>query len=89
MVGALSQSVEKRTFKLPAGAKIERQPQATKVDSSFGSVSIEVTSEGGKVTVVSKLSLTKSRIKPAEYAAFRDFCLKADEALSQRLVYRP
>ncbi len=89
VVGALSQSVEKRTFKLPAGAKIERQPQATKVDSSFGSVSIEVTSEGGKVTVVSKLSLTKSRIKPAEYAAFRDFCLKADEALSQRLVYRP
>jgi hypothetical protein len=89
VVGALSQSIEKRTFKLPAGAKVERLPQATKVDSAFGSVSVEVSSEGGKVTVTSKLSLTKSRIKPAEYAAFRDFCLKADEALSQRLVYRP
>jgi cellulose synthase operon protein C len=89
VIGALSESHERRTFKLPGGAKVERMPRATKLSTAFGDLSIEATQEGGRVVVESRLSLKKSRIAPAEYEAFRDFCLKADEALSQRLVWRP
>jgi uncharacterized protein YjfI (DUF2170 family) len=64
-------------------------PRATKLSTAYGDLSIEATQEGGRVVVESRLSIKKSRIQPAEYEAFRDFCLKADEALSQRLVWRP
>jgi hypothetical protein len=89
VIGALSESHERRTFKLPAGAKVDRMPRATKLSTAYGDLSIEATQEGGRVVVESRLSIKKSRIQPAEYEAFRDFCLKADEALSQRLVWRP
>lgn len=86
VIGALSQSTEERTIRLPAGAKIERAPEDVKIESPFGSVVVTVTQEAGRVTIKTKVSLSKSRITPAEYAAFRDFCRQADAALEQRLV---
>jgi hypothetical protein len=74
---------------LPAGAKVRRLPTAAKVTSNFGSAEIEVSNENNKVVIKSKLALSKSRITPGEYAAFRDFCQKVDDALSQRLVVGP
>lgn len=89
VVGALSSSEEERTIRLPAGAKVRRLPTAAKVTSNFGSAEIEVSNESNKVVIKSKLALSKSRITPGEYAAFRDFCQKVDDALSQRLVVGP
>jgi hypothetical protein len=89
MVGALTTSEEERVIRLPAGMKVRRLPAPIKLTTPVGYVELEIVSEGGKVVVKSKLAITKSRIPPAEYAAFRDFCQKADDALSQRLVVGP
>src|SRR5262249_166503 len=89
IVGALTSSEEERTIRLPAGTKVRRLPTAAKVTSNFGSAEIAVSSESNKVVITRKLALSKSRIAPSEYAAFRDFCQKVDDALSQRLVVGP
>ncbi len=89
VVGALSSSTEERTIKLPAGAEVARAPEDGKVESPFGTASIAVKQEGAKIVVTSKLALTKSRVEPADYAAFRAFCQKVDALLEQRLVIKP
>ena len=89
VVGALTTSDEERVIKLPPGMKVRRMPAPIKLTTPVGFVELEVSNEGSKVVVKSKLAITKSRIAPSEYAAFRDFCQKADDALSQRLVIGP
>lgn len=89
VVGGLTSSEEERTIRVPAGMKVKRLPVNAKVTSPVGYVEVAVESEGNKVVIKSKLAITKSRITPGEYAAFRDFCQKADDALSQRLVVGP
>ncbi len=89
IVGALSTSEEERTIRLPPGMKVRRLPEAVQVSGPFGQAEVRVRSEPGKLVVTSKLALTKSRVSPASYAAFREFCEKADAALSQRLVLGP
>ncbi|NUP06844.1 MAG: DUF3857 domain-containing protein [Polyangiaceae bacterium] len=88
LLGARSSATEERVLKLPAGAKIERLPEDAKVEGPFGSVVVTVKQEAGRVVVTSTLAVTKSRITPTEYAAFRAFCQKVDAALDQRLVIR-
>jgi hypothetical protein len=41
------------------------------------------------ITVESSLSLSVDRVKPKDYAAFRNFCVMADQALAHRLVVTP
>lgn len=86
LIGALSSATEERVLRLPAGAKVERMPEDATVEGPFGRVTVTLKHEGSRVTVTSTIAVTKSRIKPSEYAAFREFCQKADAALEQRLV---
>ncbi|MFO0549230.1 MAG: DUF3857 domain-containing protein [Polyangiaceae bacterium] len=89
VLGAPTTLTETRVIKLPAGAKIETAIEPTSVTTPFGTVEVQVKTEAGKVTVTSRFSILKSRVTPAEYAAFRDFCEKVDAALEQRLVVKP
>jgi hypothetical protein len=89
VVGGLSSSQEERTIKLPAGMKVRSIPTDVSLDTPFGTVVLEAKQEGAKVVVKSQLALKKQRVAPSEYAAFRDFCQKADDALSQRVVVGP
>lgn len=89
VLGSLSSSSEDRVIKLPAGAKIVQKPDPVNVVTPFGRVSIEVKEEPGKITIKSRFAVEKQRISVSEYAAFRDFCQKADSALEQRLVVKP
>jgi len=88
ILGALSLSSEERVTTFPASATVVRAPTSGQVDSPFGSVNVEVKKESGRLTVTSKFHLSKSRVTPAEYKAFREFCEKVDAALEQRLVLR-
>ena len=88
VLGAQSLSSEERVLTFPASATIVRAPAAAKIDSPFGSAIVEVKRESGRLVVTSKFQLTKSRVTPSEYKAFREFCEKADAALEQRLVLR-
>ncbi len=89
VVGGLSLSEEERTIKLPAGMKVRRLPDAVSIDNAYGTVQVDAKQEGGKVVIKSRMLLKKPRIQPAEYAGFREFCQKADDALSQRVVVGP
>lgn len=89
VIGALSTSKEERTIRLPAGAKVIRAPEDAKVESPFGSAVLTIKQENGRLVATSQLALTRSRITPSEYVAFREFCQKVDAALGQKLVIEP
>lgn len=86
IVAPLVANEETRTIVVPPGMAAERLPEAVNVSSPYGSVEVVVTSSGNKVIVKTKLTLTRARIEPTEYPAFRQFCQAVDAALSQRLV---
>ena len=75
--------------KLPPGSKVDTAPPEAQGDTRFGSYSLKVREQNDRVVVESHLALKVSRIEPADYAAWRDFCAKADQALSARLVVQP
>ena len=56
------------------------------IRDSIGSYAVEVVREPGKVVVVSRLSLSVSRVSPERYEEFRRFCQAADAAFEARLV---
>jgi hypothetical protein len=45
--------------------------------------------EGDAVVVESFVSLSVTRVTPADYPEFRKFCLEADQAQNHRLVLAP
>jgi glycosyltransferase involved in cell wall biosynthesis len=74
---------------LPAGKKVVRLPDAVSVRSPFGTFSMSVdTSKPRHVRVTSRLVIEKTRIVPKEYAEFRRFAQRVDQALSRRLVVK-
>ena len=81
-----SLSEEELVLALPEGMTVKSAPEPAKVETPFGTYALTVETEPGKVKVKSSLQLTKTRITPAEYAAFRAFCEGADRVFSQRLV---
>jgi len=89
LVGGLSSSQEERVIKLPPGMKVRSLPTNASIDGPFGTVILDVKQEGSKVVVKSQLALKMPRIPPAQYPAFRDFCQKADDALTQRVIVGP
>jgi transglutaminase-like putative cysteine protease len=72
--------------KLPAGYVVVAGPETKKKSSPFGEYAVEVDVQQNKVSVRSKLRLTKLRVLPAEYAKFREFCAEVDSAFGKRLV---
>jgi hypothetical protein len=75
--------------KLPKGATVESAPPAAHGENRFGSYSVQVDKKAGRVVVKSHLSIKVSRVKPADYSAWRKFCSQVDQALSPRLVITP
>lgn len=77
------------TVKPPPGMRVVSAPPEAKVDTRFGSYSLEVTRQSGAVVVRSRLSLKVTRVKPSDYEAWKQFCSDADQALDARLVVGP
>lgn len=73
-------------LKLPAGHVVVAGPETKKGSGPFGEYSVEVEMQPNRVTVHSKLKLSKQRIKPNEYSKFREFCAEVDSAFAKRLV---
>ncbi|MCC6216375.1 MAG: DUF3857 domain-containing protein [Polyangiaceae bacterium] len=86
---AFSTLADTYTIELPAGAKVVALPPAARGESPFGRYSVEVVESGRTVTVRSRVALTRTRVPPAEYAAFRRFCEEVDRAMTTRLVVQP
>ena len=91
-IDAKTTRVDTTVLHLPPGSRVVRLPEAAHGESPFGSFSVEVASEGtpgDRVTVraTTTVTLSATRIRAADYPAFRAFCEKADRALGQRLTY--
>ncbi|HEY8040095.1 MAG TPA: DUF3857 domain-containing protein [Polyangiaceae bacterium] len=72
------------TVRLPAAAKVRSVPQPAKGTSPFGSYELAVESSGNVLHTRTTVTLTKTRVAAAEYAAFRAWCELVDRALGQR-----
>jgi hypothetical protein len=72
--------------KLPPGMKVVSAPQAARADGPFGAYSVQVEQQPGSVVVKSRLLVRASRIPPAQYPAWKQFCEAADRALSHPVV---
>ena len=83
---ALSLREDEWTIRLPAGTKVLRAPVPAQLDSPFGRFSIAFEESAGKMVVKTTLAFKKTRITPAEYAAWRAFCEAADRAFGQRMT---
>lgn len=71
----------------PKGSRVSRLPEARHIETPFGSYVLTVEKgEDGEVRLRGVLTVTRHRVEPNEYAAFRRFCLDVDAALSQELV---
>jgi hypothetical protein len=74
------------SVKLPAGYVVVAGPQTKKGTGPYGEYSVDVDVQPTRVTVRSRLSMTKQRILPNEYGKFREFCAEVDSAFGKRLV---
>ena len=82
---------EEVTYKLPRGARIVHAPAARKLESPFGEFTLAVADEGKdgrELRIKSVLLVTRNRIEPQDYPAFRAFLRDVDAALAERLVVR-
>jgi len=85
-LGAVAALDERYEIVLPPGFEVKSTPPPVKLEGPFGTLSVEVQQDAGKVVVDSKVALRVSRVSPERYAEFRKFCQAADAALEPRLV---
>ena len=71
---------EELHFVLPSEARIESLPSDTNLDTPFGSAVVRYHRQGDEVVVKTSVQFRKLRIAPADYAAFRNFCLQVESA---------
>jgi tetratricopeptide (TPR) repeat protein len=72
------------TVRLPQGARVKNAPASSNGASPFGSFAVEVTSDATSLHVKTTVTLAKTRVAAADYAAFRAWCEQVDRALGQR-----
>ncbi len=80
---------ERVVVDVPAGLRVESLPPSAQAKSRFGEYSVSAKIEGDAVVVESFVSLSVTRVTPADYPEFRKFCLEADQAQNHRLVLAP
>jgi cellulose synthase operon protein C len=77
------------TLKLPPGMSVVSAPASVHNQSEFGFYSIDVDEQPGQLVVRSRLGIRASRVRPAQYAAWRKFCGDADRVMSVPLILGP
>jgi len=84
------QHAEEIVYHLPQGWVLRAPPAPRALTGPFGRVSLAVTLEaGGIVRVRSFLDVTRARITPAEYGAFRAFLGDIDAVFGERVAVGP
>lgn len=75
--------------KPPPGYHVVSTPENTKGDGPFGSYSVTMEEQSGKIVVHTRLTIKVVTVLPEDYAAWKRFCVNADAALTPRLVIGP
>jgi hypothetical protein len=74
------------TFELPAGFALQDAPRAGRIDSAWGTVSLEAERVRGALRVRALLEWRGGEVPVAELAAFSSFAEQARQLLSQPVV---
>jgi hypothetical protein len=72
------------TVRLPTGSHTQSVSSSRQGSSVFGSYRVEVESTAAAVRARTRVTLSKTRITPTEYVAFRAWCEEIDRALGAR-----
>ncbi|MBM4378556.1 MAG: DUF3857 domain-containing protein, partial [Deltaproteobacteria bacterium] len=77
------------TVRLPPGYRVEGLPAPFRDEGPFGRASLTFTpDEDGALGVAAELALTASRVRTADYPAFRAWLQRVDQAFNRRLTAR-
>lgn len=76
-------------IELPPGYVATGLPEKQRERSEFGSLDLSYSVEGESVVIEGEIVVSRSRIRPAEYQAFRSFLARVDGLLSKRVVAAP
>jgi len=85
-IGTFEDSVE---IEMPPGFGVKATIPEANQASQFGSFEVKTEISGNRVRVHSRLTVDVSRVTPKDYAAWRAFCQRADDALGRRLTIGP
>jgi hypothetical protein len=80
--------IEERSVRLPPGMLASDLPAGGEASSPFGRLKLDFTQSAGTVTARTELALTRDRVAPMEYPAFRRWVEAADQLLKQRIGIR-
>jgi cellulose synthase operon protein C len=76
-------------IKLPPGFRVISPPPRASGTAPFGSYSVAVEEQPGKIVVHTRLTIKVVKVPPENYDAWKQFCRSADAALTPRLVVGP
>lgn len=88
VLGVPSMVEETRTIRLPAGASVLEVPPPVRLEGPFGRFEYAITAQGASLSVRRVTVLSRDRVHPNEYGAFREFCQAVDDAVARRIVLR-
>jgi cellulose synthase operon protein C len=71
-------------YQLPAGYRIDQVPPAYEETTPFGRVRLVQRVEAGQLVADGELALTTARVKAEDYAAFRAFLGRIDQAFGRK-----
>jgi cellulose synthase operon protein C len=80
--------VEERSVTLPSGMIAAELPQGGEASSEFGRLALRFSHDDRKVVVHTEFAVTRDRVAPDEYPAFRRWIEAADQLLKQRIGIR-
>ena len=88
-LGTLSTYVEERRVRLPRGWRVNEVPAGGEASSDFGRLAITYRQDGGGVVARTELVMSRDRIAPSDYPAFRRWVEEADRLVRQRITLAP
>jgi transglutaminase-like putative cysteine protease len=80
--------IEERSVRLPPGMLASDVPAGGEASSAFGRLKLDFKHDGGTVTARTEFAVTRDRVAPSEYPAFRRWVEAADQLLKQRIGIR-
>lgn len=76
---------EQMAFALPRRARVVGLPRDVSIASSFGAASISFSLREATVVVSTSVQFTRTRVEPEEYAEFRAFCRRVEDAFRSEI----
>lgn len=84
-LGTPNTYVEERAFTPPKGMQWNAIPRDAEANSEFGQLRLHFAAQGGSLSVRTEFVLSRARVAPSEYPAFRRWVDAADQLLRQRI----